>query len=324
MVLRVCVLMFLLLAPLGALAGGPAVSGPNVKFSIEGGQYDDEESFLALGSYTMPLGTAFGLQADGAIGSIDDEIMGGGGLHLFARDPSSYLIGVYGSYHTWESIDIWRAAGEFEFYLDKISLTGLAGYEGIDFPSTRNGLLVLNSDDDHFFGRVDLAYYLTDDFKVSGGYRYESEASLGTASAEYLFRDAGVPMSLFARGDWGDEEFNRVTGGVKVYLGSDLKKTLIKRHRTEDPQNYTPVFPKLRTATHNQCEGGESITIEAPPETPRDTPQPDDSEFDARAGCECPGSWLVIAQATRPTDDSPGYIILWRGTCGREQGPRPN
>jgi len=252
MLSRVCVLVsLLLLAPLGALAGGPAVSGPNGKLSIEGGQYDDGDSFLALGSYTLPVGSSLGFQADGAVGTIDGKVLGGGGAHLFTRDPSSYLLGVYGSFHSWDSIDIWRAAGEFEFYFGKVSLTGLAGYEGIDFPSTTAGLPVLNADDDHFFGRADFAYYLTDDFKISGGYRYVSEASLGTASAEYLFRDAGVPMSIFAKGDWGEEQYNRITGGLKVYFGANPNKTLIKRHRTEDPQNYTPVFPKPMTT--NQC-----------------------------------------------------------------------
>jgi hypothetical protein len=252
MLLRICVLVsLLLLAPLGALAGGPAVSGPNSKLSIEGGQYDDEHSFLALGSYTLPLGNLIGFQADGAVGTIDGKVIGGGGAHLFTRDPSSYLLGVYGSFHTWDSIDVWQAAGEFEFYFGKVSLSGLAGYEAIDFPSTTGGLPVLNADDDHFFGRADLAYYLTDDFKISGGYRYVSEASLGTASAEYMFRDAGVPMSIFAKGDWGEEQYNRITGGLKVYFGANPNKTLIKRHRTEDPQNYTPVFPKPMTT--NQC-----------------------------------------------------------------------
>ena len=256
MVLRLCIVTaLLLLVPLGAIAGGaPAVSGPNGKLSIEGGQYDEEDSFLALGSYTLPLGSTLGFQADGAVGTIDGIVMGGGGAHLFTRDPSSYLLGVYGSFHTWNSIDIWRAAAEAEFYLGRVSLTGLAGYEGIDFPSTKGGLAVLNADDNHFFGRADLSYYLTDDLKISGGYRYVSEASLGTASAEYLFHDAGVPMSIFAKGDWGEEQYNRITGGVKVYFGGDPNKTLIKRHRTEDPTNYTPVFPKPMTANPtNQC-----------------------------------------------------------------------
>ena len=245
-----CVAALLLVPSIAVADGGPAVSGPNGKFSVEGGQYDDEGSVLALGSFSIPLGYSFGLQADGAVGTIDDEVMGGGGVHLFTRDPSKYLLGVYASYHSWDSIDIWRTAAEFEFYLSRVSLTGLAGYESVDVPTTQNGLPVLNTDDDHFFGRADLAYYPADNFKISGGYRYVSETSLGTASAEYLFQGAGVPVSLFAKGDFGEKQYNRITGGVKVYFGADPNKSLIDRHRTEDPPNYTPVFPNLETATN--------------------------------------------------------------------------
>jgi opacity protein-like surface antigen len=239
--------------PAVAFAGDPsmpAVSGPNGKFSVEGGQYDDDSSFLALGSYSLPLGHEFGLQADGAIGNIDGEVMRGGGVHLFTRDPSKYLLGVYGSFHTWDSIDIWRTAAELELYLNRFSVTGLTGYENVDLPSTQNGLLVLDSDDAHFFGQIDLAYYPTDNLMLSGGYRYVNEVSLGSVGAEYLIQGAGVPISLFAKGDFGDSDYNRITGGMKLYFGADDAKPLITRHRTEDPQNYTPVFPQVSTAAN--------------------------------------------------------------------------
>lgn len=230
-----------------ARADEPAVSGPNGKLSVEGGTFDDEAAGIALGSFALPLGHSFGLQADGALGTIDDETMGGGGLHLFTRDPSSYLFGAYGSFHTWDSIDIWRVAGEAELYLGRFTLDGLAGYESVDVPSTVGGLDVLTPDDEHFFGQGDIAYYINDDFKVYGGYRYLNETSFGSAGAEYLIRGHDVPVSLFARGDFGNEDYTSVTGGLKVYLSGDSQKSLIDRHRRDDPDIYTPVFPKLVT-----------------------------------------------------------------------------
>jgi hypothetical protein len=263
--LSIVFLTALLLVPTWALGqdAGPAVSDPNGKFSVEGGAYDDEQSALALGSYTLPLGHAFGLQADGAVGHIDQDTMGGGGVHLFTRDPSRYLLGAYGSYHTWNDINIWRAAAEFQLYVDRFSLDGLAGYEGINFPSTAGGLPVLSSDDNHAFTHIDLAYYPIDDLRLYAGYRYESEASLGAAGFEYLLRNYGSPMSLFVKSDFGKEEFNRVTGGLRIYLGPNPDKTLIARHRTEDPENYTPVFPTVRTqsAALPQCAtDGDNVT----------------------------------------------------------------
>lgn len=232
-----------------ARADEPAVSGPNGKLSVEGGSFDDDGAGIALGSFALPLGHAFGLQADGALGTIDGETIGGGGLHLFTRDPSSYLFGAYGSYHTWDSIDIWRVAGEAELYLGRFTLDGLAGYESADVPSMVGGLAVLTPDDEHFFGQGDLAYYITDDLKVYGGYRYLNETNFGAAGAEYLIRGHEVPVSLFARGDFGNEDYTSVTGGVKVYLSGDPQKSLIDRHRRDDPDIYMPVFPKLATGS---------------------------------------------------------------------------
>lgn len=248
------------LSALAAFAGDlPAVSGPNGKLSVEGGSYDDEGAGIALGSFAVPLGPAFGLQADGALGTIDGETMGGGGLHLFTRDPSRYLLGAYGSYHTWDSIDIWRLAGEAELYLDRFTLSGLAGYESVEVPSTVGDLVVLTPDDKHFFGQFDASYYITDDFKISAGYRYLNEVSLGSAGAEYLIRGHEVPMSLFARGNFGDDDYTSVTGGLKIYLSSDPDKSLIDRNRRDDPESYLPVFPKLATkSSTNYCSVGPS------------------------------------------------------------------
>ena len=239
------------LAPLllGALPvrGGelPAVSGPNGKLSVEGGSSVDDGEGVATGSFAMPLAPWLGLQADGAVGTFDDEILGGGALHLFTRDPSSCLLGVYGSYHTWDQINIWRAALEGELYVGRVTLEGLGGYETLDAPELVDGLNVLTIDDNHFFGQADAAYYITDDFKLNIGYRYINEASFGAAGAEYLIRGFEVPMSLFARGDFGDENITNVTGGLRIYLSDDPQRSLIDRHRRDDPKVYAPTFPVL-------------------------------------------------------------------------------
>src|SRR6185437_14476155 len=144
----------------------PAVSGPNGKLSVEGGSSADEGEGVATGSFALPLGHAFGAQADAAVGSFDDEILGGGALHLFTRDPSRYLLGLYGSYHTWNSMNVWRAALEGELYIGQVTLEAIAGYESFDAPNFIDGSPVLTLDDDHLFGQADAAYYITDDFKV--------------------------------------------------------------------------------------------------------------------------------------------------------------
>jgi hypothetical protein len=257
----------LLLLPIAAAAqqAGPAVSDANGKLSVEGGQYDGDQSELALGSYTLPLGHSFGLQADGALGRIDQDTMGGGGLHLFTRDPASYLLGAYGSYHTLNDIDIWRAAAELQLYAGRFSLDGLGGYESVAVPNTIGGLTVLDPHDDHFFAQADLAYYPIDDLRLYGGYRYVNETSLGAAGIEYLVRAFELPVSMFARADFGDDAYNRITGGLKVYLSPNRDKPLIDRHRTEDPENHTPMFPRLsEVAGVLQCTVNGALVVTSP------------------------------------------------------------
>lgn len=229
-----------------ARADKPAVSGPNARFSVEGGSIDSESAGLALGSYTMPLGHRFGLQVDGALGVIDNEVLGGTGLHLFTRNPDRYLFGFYGSYHTWNSIDIWRAGAEVELYLNRFSLSGVGGYERLEAPTTVAGVAVVMPETNRVFLEADLGYYITDNFKVYGGYRLQDDISFAGAGAEYLLQTGGVPMSLFARGSFGESDYTRITGGVRVYFGADPGKSLIDRHRKDDPAPYVPVFPKLK------------------------------------------------------------------------------
>jgi hypothetical protein len=241
----------LLLASATAMAGEPAVSGPNGKFAIEGGGSADEGEGVATGSFALPVGHDFGMQADGAVGSFDDELLGGLALHLFARDPSRYLFGVYGSYHTWDRINIWRAALEGELYIGPVTLEGIAGYESLDVPNFIDGQAI-SLDDNHLFGQADAAYYITDDFKVYAGYRYINETSFGAAGTEYLIRGLEVPVALFARGDFGDEWVQNVTGGLRIYLSDDPNKSLIDRHRKDDPKVYAPTFPTLAPQTTSQ------------------------------------------------------------------------
>jgi len=280
-----------LLGSLNAAADSlPAVSGPNGKVSVEGGSFDDNGAGIALGSYAIPLGPSFGLQADGAIGVIDDDTLGGGGLHLFTRQPEKYLLGVYGSYHTWDSINIWRVAAEAELYVNRFSLSGLAGYENVDVPTFSGGLLVLTQDDKHFFGTLDLGYYITDDFKIYGGYRYLNETSFAGAGAEYLVRGQGVPISLFAKSDFGNSDYTRITGGLKVYFGSDPDKSLIDRQRMDDPENYLPVFPRLVK---------QSSSPTPPPGPTQCTVTGGDAEVTspANGACICPSGTALAGQA---------------------------
>ncbi|MFO1034842.1 MAG: hypothetical protein U1E15_12495 [Hyphomicrobiales bacterium] len=93
-----------------------AVSGPNGKVNLEGGAWDGDPLsgpafgfdglstqaiFDGVGSFSSPAGCALGLQIDAGAGSFGDATALGAGAHLFTRDPSSYLLGIHGTYESW-------------------------------------------------------------------------------------------------------------------------------------------------------------------------------------------------------------------------------
>jgi hypothetical protein len=60
---------------------------------------------------------------------------------------------------------------------------------------------------------------------------------LWTAGAEW--QPYGGPMSLFATSVFGADGFAQAFGGVRFY-GGDKDKSLIRRHREDDPGNELP------------------------------------------------------------------------------------
>ena len=178
----------------------------------------------------------------------------------------------------------------------------LAGWEDVNVPGTKGGLRVINRDDDRFFAEVDLSYYPSDNLRLSVGYNYENEASLGAAAFEYMPRWTGLPMSVFGTGNFGDDDHTRVTGGLKVYLAADCNKSLIRRHREDDPRSYNPVFPKIKTAAPAQPlpQGEETNFCPATGIFPK-------NDF---PGCICPPDSQLAGQP--PADAN---VIQMTATC---------
>lgn len=211
----------------------PAVSGLNGKLALQGGSFDEEGFGVATGSVSVPLGHAFGFQADGLAGVRDGDFVGGVAGHLFWRDPAFALLGVYGSYTRRDDIDadISRLAVEGEYYWNQWSLEVLVGAEFLDADNA------LVADDTNFFDMVDVSFYATDDIKLSVGHRYTGErhaAALGVeVQLPQTIMNQGV--SLFAEGRIGEDDYKGVWAGARIYLGDS--KSLISRHREDDPRN---------------------------------------------------------------------------------------
>lgn len=143
----------------------PAVSGVNGKLELDFGGLSDPAGSIVRGgaSLSVPLGQSFGLQGDLSIGSIDGDWSVGGALHAFTRDPSSYLLGVTAGVVVADGSRLAAAGPEAELYLDRISLEGWAGWAAIGYDDAAL------TDENGFFAMGDIAYYATDDWRISLG-----------------------------------------------------------------------------------------------------------------------------------------------------------
>ena len=212
----------------------PAVSGINGKISLLGGSLFDEGYGALAGSISVPVGVRYGLQLDGAVGTHDGEFIGGGAGHLFWRDPTIGLLGLFGSYTYHDSLDgsVSRIGVEGEYYWDRVTLKGVVGAEffDVDVPT--------DVDEENFFAFSDLSYYPLDNLELSVGHRYTAETHALALGIEYQLDQQvfSSGVALFAEGRIGENDYEGIWGGVTFYIGDD--KSLIRRHREDDPDDW--------------------------------------------------------------------------------------
>jgi hypothetical protein len=219
-----------------------AVDGLNGKANGYGGTLNDKTLDGGQGSFGVPLGCEYGLQVDGLAGSFNDNSIFAIGGHLFWRNPSSGLYGLYGSFLHWNqftSVDVNHIGPEAEWYLGRWTVQGVAGAEFGNAASGQVGPNILTYDiRTRFFDQVNLAYYLGDNLKVFLGHRF-----LGGKNALAIGGEWGIPLgfgrmgSLFVEGRVGEANTSGVWGGMRFYFGQK-DKPLIRRHREDDPVDW--------------------------------------------------------------------------------------
>ena len=280
---RLCAAAFGALLGLG-LAGGalasdllynpasePAVSAPNGKLSAFGGLRNQDNAGQdgmggLTGSWSLPLGHAYGLQFDSLLGLRDHDVMGGAGLHLFWRDPNHGLLGITGSWVGWDAdrklggyTDMFRIGGEAELYLDRLTLEGQIGAQFGE--NTKDG----------FYGRADLKYYATPDLALKIGAEYNEQVEgLGRIGLEFQPDLPAIPgLTLFADAAVGGDGHNQVFIGLRIYFGGS-KKSLRDRHRRDDPKS------TLRDNISMIGRGNitRPVVVVSPPTTPTPKPKP--------------------------------------------------
>ena len=236
---------------------GPAVDGINGKIDGFGGSLANHGIYGSKGSVSIPLGGSWGAQIDGVLGNFDQRFFGSIAGHLFWRDPSQGLLGIYTNYTHWDQfggVHVTQVAGEGEYYWQRWTLQGIAGVEfGNSASSTTTSITpqvgttpgfqtTFTEGYDvktRFFDQINLKYYLTDNWDAYVGHRYlggKNALALGTEFALPLGR--GIMGSAFVEGRVGENDFHGIWGGLRFYFGAS-DKTLVARHRQDDPFNWS-------------------------------------------------------------------------------------
>jgi hypothetical protein len=228
--------------------GLPAVSQRNLTIDGGGGELDKQTLAYLQGSWSLPLSHSFGFQIDAAGGDWDSKAYGAVAGHLFWRNPSVGLIGLYGDYTnsgaprafttntnifgpTLPSTIAYgsyfsRAALETEAYFGKLSLEARAGWEG-------------GTAGNHLYDRANIAFYPVDNLRLAIGHLMTGDVGAGTAQIEFQPTTSGFHgLSFYIQG-LNSHDVTSVFGGVKFYFGAG-DKTLIRRHREDDPSADTP------------------------------------------------------------------------------------
>ena len=213
----------------------PAVSGINGKVEIGTGWADiddlgDDEGFRGAAAISFPVGDMFGIQADVYALDVFSETVVGGAAHAFTRDPNSYLLGVYGGFADAGPVDIFYVGPEAELYLGNISIEAIGGFVDVSGGGSSSG--------GEFYALSDIAFYATDNLRLSVGASTVAGFETGRAGLEWFMGDTGLPVSLKLDGRLGEDGFASVMAGVSLYFGGE-DKSLIRRHREDDPPIYS-------------------------------------------------------------------------------------
>ena len=234
MIFRRVVVFFLVLATNQAFADGPAVDGVNGKLSVLAGQSAGSDASLVEGNITFPISHSFGAQLDGGQSrhqSINSNSIGG---HFFWRDPESALFGITASRYQYgyatADQTIQRVGLEVEKYVSNITLSARIGNQKHNF-----SLPFWNQSDSSVYANLRGTWYANENLAFNVRVQHVATTSAGL-DVEWLPGLNGMPglsiVGLMSHNIQTTDNAGFL--GVRYYF--DTNKTLIKHHRTGDPE----------------------------------------------------------------------------------------
>jgi hypothetical protein len=267
--------------------GAPGVDGVNTNWEAFGGGLNQRSFYGSRGSLSIPLTGPFGLQIDGSGGALQKRGYGSVAGHLFSRNPSQGLFGIYANYTKWDQfggVHATHVAGEGEIYSGRWSLEGIVGAEfgnsasnaitaidvlppaiGAGGAITTTTLVQSYDVKTRFMDQVNLKYYFTDNWDGYVGHRY-----LGGKNALALGSEAGVKLgggamgTAFVEARVGGKSFEGVWGGLRFYFGQK-DKTLIRRQREDDPRRWDDLFSIVNNFNQRTNQSSQGIPALSPP-----------------------------------------------------------
>jgi len=204
-------------------ADAQAVSNANGTLSFGTDTAFGSNYASASASFAFPIGNQFGVQLDGrnVFGNSAQE--GQISAHLFTRDSSMGLLGLYGSAETHGITgrqDSWRVGVEGEYYHDNLTLGAVAGKT--------------YGDTEGLFAQARVSYYPSDDLKIVFGYTHDT---LAYGSVGFEARDPQSGVSWFGEGRFGlgpdSDDANSISLGMRYSFGGGQGKSLIEHDRNE-------------------------------------------------------------------------------------------
>ncbi|MFT3673152.1 hypothetical protein [Aestuariivirga sp.] len=213
----------------------PAVSAVNGKVEFLGGGadadgIDSDGLFYGGAALSVPLGETFGFQADlTALNTFGDTAYGGA-MHFFTRDPNAYLLGGVGGYVDTGSGHMVWGGGESELYLGNFTLRAIAGVSDTKVSGFGR--------DTDFLGIAEASFYATDNLRFSAEVSTVTRFESANIGVEWLMQDQlNMPVAFHATAALGEDGYVAAAAGLNFYFGgSESNKSLIRRHREDDPR----------------------------------------------------------------------------------------
>jgi hypothetical protein len=208
----------------------PAVDGINFKVSALTGAIGGYHNHMLMvtASAPVPYFSSFGAQLDLALGKYrDDYTSAAAGAHVFWRDPSIGLLGIYGDWGYVNPEHAGRVGLEGSLYIDRWTIDAFVGKQFGQHVFTK------------IVDEVDLSYYFTDNLRASIGHRLTSRGNVGNVGFEFMPESLGG-WSVFGEAEHGEDDYYGGWLGIRYSFGTGSATTLIGRDRTGDPRTRLP------------------------------------------------------------------------------------